>query len=155
MILVSACLLGVKCRYNGKGRLEEALLAILPVEHVVPVCPEQLGGLQTPRAPAEIAGGDGFDVLEGRAAVINTEGISVTDQFIRGADEVKKIMKLMNIDVAIMKERSPSCGVKCIKKNKKISPGTGVTSALLIKNGIKVISSDNIEEEYVRNYRNR
>lgn len=96
----------------------------------VPVCPEQLGGLTTPRTPADLTGGDGNDVLAGRASVIDRQGQDVTRQFIHGARQCLAIAQSQNISTALLKARSPSCG---------LSPVTGVTAALLLANGIKVI----------------
>ena len=155
MIIVSACLLGIKCRYDGASRPEKQLLSVISEDVFIPLCPEQLGGLQTPRLPAWIVDGDGLDVLNGHSAIIDSNGQDVTEQFLRGAEEVEKIARLMHIDIAIMKEMSPSCGVNHIKKDGLIIRGMGVTSALLLANGIRVISSDRIEEEYVRYHRNR
>ncbi|MBW2561212.1 MAG: DUF523 domain-containing protein [Deltaproteobacteria bacterium] len=147
MIIVSACLLGFNCRYDGGNHPEEILLVSPLKNFLVPVCPEQIGGLSTPRAPSEIQGGDGLDVLEGKARVISDSGGDATDCFLRGAQEVFHFMKLMGISTAIMKEKSPSCGVCHIKRNGGILRGMGVTSALLTKNGIRVISSDRIKDE--------
>ena len=147
MIIVSACLLGFNCRYDGGNHPEEALFAPALKKFLVPVCPEQLGGLSTPRAPSEIQGGDGLDVIEGKARVVSASGRDVTDCFLRGAQEIARFMKLMEISIAIMKEKSPSCGVFHIKSGGAILRGAGVTSALLTKNGIRVISSDRITDE--------
>jgi len=155
MIIVSACLLGIKCRYDGGSRPEKQLISVISEDVFIPLCPEQLGGLPTPRLPAWIVDGDGLDVLNGRSAIIDSNGQDVTEQFLRGAEEVRKLARLMQIDIAIMKEISPSCGVNHIKKDGLIIRGMGVTSALLLANGIRVISSDRIEEEYVRYHRNR
>ncbi|MDD5722468.1 MAG: DUF523 domain-containing protein [Syntrophales bacterium] len=147
MIIVSACLLGFNCRYDGGTHLEEALFVPALKRFLVPVCPEQLGGLSTPRAPSEIKGGDGLDVLEGRSRVVSASGGDVTNCFLRGAHEVMRFMELMGIETAIMKEKSPSCGVFHIKSSGSIVRGSGVTSALLGKNGVRVISSDKIKDE--------
>lgn len=147
MIIVSACLLGFKCRYDGGNQTEEALFAPSLENLLVPLCPEQLGGLPTPRAPSEIQGGDGMDVIEGKARVVSASGRDVTDCFLRGAQEVIRFMKLMGISTAIMKEQSPSCGVFHIKSGGAILRGTGVTSSLLAKNGMRIISSDRIRDE--------
>lgn len=154
MILVSACLLGIKCRYDGQSVRNDDLLALIHETAFIPVCPEQLGGLPTPRMPAEIVNGDGFDVLNGRSLVVNSKGENITAEFLKGADEVIRIVKMMNIDTTIMKEKSPSCGVSYIKRNNVLVNGMGITSALLTERGIRVISSDKICEDYVRHYRN-
>ena len=130
MILVSACLLGLKTRYDLEVHDHPGLLAELEGKAFVPVCPEQLGGLPTPRAPARLVGGDGNDVLYGRAAVVNELGHDVTRHFIRGATECLKIARITHAAVAYLKAKSPSCG---------LTPHLGVTAALLIHNGMKLI----------------
>ena len=129
MVLVSACLMGLCTRYDLKSRKDPGLLIELHGKGPVPVCPEQLGGLSTPRPRAMLRGGDGLDVLNGRACVINEEGVDVTENFIRGAREVLSIARALDIEAAILKARSPSCG---------LTPVLGVTSALLLSNGINV-----------------
>lgn len=146
MIIVSACLLGVNCRYDGKSHPDRDLLSSDVLTRCVPVCPEQLGGLSTPRAPSEILEGEGVDVLEGKSKILSSTGIDVTDCFIRGANEVLRIAESMKIRTAIMKEKSPSCGVNHITKKECIEQGSGVTTALLRRHGIRVISSDMIRE---------
>jgi len=91
MYIVSACLAGVRCRYDGEDREDPKVLELLAGGEAVPVCPEQLGGLPTPRSRAEFVGGDGEDVLDGRARVVSEEGVDVTDFFLRGAEEVLRI----------------------------------------------------------------
>jgi uncharacterized protein YbbK (DUF523 family) len=147
MIIVSACLLGLNCRYDGKNHTDKALFVPTLKKLLVPVCPEQLGGLPTPRPPSEIQGGDGLDVLEGRARVVSASESDVTNCFLRGAQEVVRFIELMGISTAIMKEKSPSCGVFHIKRGGATIQGVGVTSALLIQNGVHVISSDRIKDE--------
>jgi len=155
MVIVSACLLGIKCRYDGKSRPDELLLSLVPDKLFIPVCPEQLGGLSTPRLPAEITEGDGVDVVVGRSTVSNSNNQDITAQFLNGAHETRRIARLFHADTAILKEMSPSCGVHCIKRGGIIHGGMGVTAALLKKDGIIIISSDSIEEEYVPDHRYR
>jgi len=133
MKLCSACLLGIKCRYDGKSARNRKVIMLLKAETLIPVCPEQLGGLPTPREPAEIRG----------KRVVTRSGKDVTENFKRGAKEVLKIAKLYGIKEAIMKQGSPSCGCGEIYDgtfSSKTIKGDGVTTALLKKNGIKVIS---------------
>lgn len=141
MLLVSGCLAGLRCRFDGS---ENGLPLLLKCGTAFcPCCPEQLGGLPTPRKAAEIKGGDGFDVLLGRAKVVNEEGEDVTEAFLRGAAETLYLAKLFRIQRAILKEGSPSCGNRRIKDGsfKGVDrPGPGVTAALLKKNGIRVFS---------------
>ena len=138
-VLISACLLGINCRYDGDTRgpipLPESLCPI-------PVCPEQLGGLPTPRPKAYFEGGDGREVLKGRARVVNLKGEDVTQAFIKGAKEVLGLCKLLGLKKAILKDKSPSCGVKRVWIDKELSFGMGVLSALLSEEGIEVISSE-------------
>jgi len=144
-ILVSACLLGVNCRYDGLSKSDPKIINLLSRYNVVPVCPEQLGGLPTPRPAAEIFNGTGKEVLESKAFVENRDNIPVTDNFLKGADQALKIAKLLNIKKAVFKERSPSCGVHYIRSGDKIIKGCGVTTALFLKNSIEVISDEEIE----------
>ncbi len=137
MRLCSACLLGLKCRYNAEVKPNEKVLGISRTEVLIPVCPEQLGGLETPRDPAEQKGDKVFSV----------KGEDVTKQFENGANEVLKLAKLFGIKEAILKQRSPSCGSGTVYDgsfSKKLIDGEGVTAALLKKNGIKVISEEDI-----------
>ena len=134
-VILSACLLGISCRYDGNSRPDQELIQRLSGLHVIPVCPEQLGGLSTPRPPAVIHGGDGIDVLEGRAGVFiradagTMAGRDVTHQFVRGARECVRLAQMLGVRRCYLKARSPSCG---------ISPVAGVTAAALIMAGIEV-----------------
>lgn len=146
MILVSGCLLGINCKYNGGSNLSEEILAHIKTHGGIPVCPEQLGGLTTPRVPAEIFGGAGADVLKGSAQVRTKDGCDVTSAFITGAEESLKIAKAFNITKAVLKARSPSCGVGKIYDGSfsgTTSHGDGVTAALLKENGIEVYTEEN------------
>ena len=143
-IIVSACLTGVRCRYDGGHRLDEKVLMLSMEDEHVPLCPEQMGGLTTPRRPSEIIGGDGDDVLEGRARVVDAEGKDVTAQFIKGAMEGLAIAKRIDVKKAIMKEKSPSCGVHRIYRNGILVSGKGVLTALLLREGIGVVSNEEI-----------
>ena len=130
-ILVSACLLGIDCKYNGKNNLNEQVVRIGEKHTLIPVCPEQLGGLKTPRAASEICGGK----------VINIDGEDVTVQYKKGAEEALKIAKQCNCRMAILKEKSPSCGTKNVYDgtfSKKLISGMGICAQLLHENGIDV-----------------
>ncbi len=129
--LVSACLIGLCTRYDGRSKPNEDCLRHLADFYWIPICPEQLGGLPTPRTAAEIVGGDGHDVLTGAARVIDRNGIDRTDHFLRGAHMVLTIAQMLQISRALFKSGSPSCG---------LAPKTGVATALLQKHGIEVIS---------------
>ena len=148
MRLVSACLLGIKCAWNGKARYKnKKVIELLKNEILIPVCPEQLGGLATPRKFQEIEKGSGDDVLDGKIRVKNKIGQDVTRQFTRGAKEALEIAKQYNIKEFIAKSRSPSCGCGSIYDgsfSKRLIKGDGVTVALFKRNGIRVISENDI-----------
>ncbi|HHW30232.1 MAG TPA: DUF523 domain-containing protein [Clostridiaceae bacterium] len=138
-VLVSACLAGVNCKYNGGNNLRKDIQGIVSQGKAILVCPEQLGGCPTPRPPAEIQGGTGADVLDGKCKVINRNGEDVTYYFINGAEETLKIAKMAGIKRAILKSRSPSCGYGQIYDGSfsgKVKEGNGVTAELLLRNGI-------------------
>lgn len=150
MKLVSACLCGVNCKYNGKNNLKLNLVELLHDGDVIPVCPEQLGGLPTPRLPAEINAGSGQDVLAGNGKVLTTNGDDVTDMYVKGAYETLKIAQMAGVDTAILKSRSPSCGSKYIYDGSfsyKLRQADGVTVALLKENGIRVMDEDEYMEK--------
>lgn len=136
-ILVSACLLGKKCKYNGGNNLNQGVLDFVEGHEVIGVCPEQLGGLSTPRLPAEIVAG----------VVTNKEGVSVDNEFRKGAQAALTIALENKADLAILQSRSPSCGVKEIYdgsfSGKKIK-GQGVFAKLLVKHGIKVLDAEDV-----------
>lgn len=141
MILVSACLLGMNCKYNGGNNFNQKIFDLVKSGEAIPVCPEQLGGLKTPRKPSEIK------IIDGKRYVINNEGEDVTENFEKGAIEVLSLAKKLDIKKAILQPRSPSCGVNKIYSgnfNKQLIDGNGITADLLIKNGIEVITSDDL-----------
>ncbi|MBM4064589.1 MAG: DUF523 domain-containing protein [Planctomycetes bacterium] len=140
MILVSACLWGFNCRFDGQSRTNESLISSLRNIHIIPFCPEQLGGLPTPRHRAWITHGDGKDVLEGRSKVINEVNNDVTAQFIKGAVETEKLATLFSIKKAYLKSNSPSCGVGKIYHNKNLVTGNGVCATMLLQKKIELIS---------------
>ena len=134
-ILISACLIGLNCKYNGGNNENNKLVELMKEKDLVPICPEQLGGLKTPRASAE----------RKQEKVITKEGVDVTKEYQRGAEEVLNLAKKLNIKKAILKSRSPSCGIDEIYDgtfSHNLVKGDGVTAELLKKNGIEVISSD-------------
>ena len=108
MIAVSACLLGINCRYDGKSKQNQDILQRLKAEKILPICPEQLGGLPTPRIPSRLVDGDGFDVLDGKAKVINLNGIDNTKAFIDGAFAALDQISSHNITHCFLKDKSPS-----------------------------------------------
>jgi len=140
--MFSACLLGVECRYDGASSENARLLELWKKEGGIAVCPEQLGGLETPRPPATIEGGDGPDVLGGGARVINERGKDVTESFLRGAAACARLASLGGVEIAYLKGGSPSCGAGRTSTCWLRSPGWGVTAALLSRHGIKIIEVD-------------
>jgi len=147
---VSACLLGINTKYSGSSNVTRSLPELMKSnEHVlIPVCPEQLGGLTTPREPAEIQEGTAADVLEGKAAVLNKAGQDVTEQFVKGARETLRIAELYCCKAAILKSKSPSCGCGKVYDGSfsgKLIDGNGVTAQLLLDNGIQVMDENNFE----------
>lgn len=143
-VLVSACLLGHNTKYNGKNNLNEKLISLKDKLEFVLMCPEVEGGLSIPRTPAEIKDNK----------VINKDNIDVTNNYLKGANlALKKALK-DNIEVAIVKEKSPSCGKNFIYDGtftNTLIKGKGVTTSLLVENGIKVFNENEIESflEYI------
>ena len=139
-VIVSTCLFGIPCRYDGKSVVDETLIQkISAVCHPIPFCPEVYGGLTTPRDPAERIGDK----------VISNRGKDVTGEYMRGAEECLRLAKIMGCQYALLKSRSPSCGKGTIYDGTfsgKLTEGDGVTAEILMKNGIKVFDSDHVEE---------
>ena len=149
MRVVSACLCGINCKYNGANNVHELFINELRKGQILPLCPEQLGGLPTPRAACEIMDGSGEDVLAGKAKVIDIDGEDLSGFFIKGAQECLALMQQAGIDEAILQRRSPSCGVGKIYDGSfsgHLVDGDGVTAALLKKHGIKVWN----DEDFLR-----
>lgn len=149
MILVSSCLAGLEVRYNGTHSLDNRICKLIEENKAITVCPELLGGFSIPREPAEIIGGTGEDVLDGKAKVIEKSGTDVTELYIKGAYETLKTAKEVKARIVVLKEYSPSCGSSMIYngefKGKKII-GNGVTTALLKRNGLQVISEEQFSD---------
>lgn len=137
-IVVSACLLGRPCRFDGRDKFTPELAFLLEGRHVIAVCPEELGGLGTPRPSCEISGGDGADVLDGGASVICADGTDQTQAFLSGARAALEHAQASGAREAILKERSPSCGVTSVYHDGALGPGQGVLAALLVRHGIRV-----------------
>ena len=137
-VLVSACLLGLNTRYDGGSCKSRPVLALRESACIIPACPEQLGGLPTPRPPAWITRGDGYDVLDGEARVVTWGGRDVTDEYLRGARQTRKLARSLNVTRACLKERSPACGVSLIKRSGSKVEGCGVAAALLMRSEIEV-----------------
>lgn len=137
MIIVSACLAGENCKYDGTNNKNTKVLEFLKDKEYIPICPEMLGSLPCPRIPAEIKG----------SKVINKEGTDVTVQFKMGAEKTLEIALNNKVDMAILKESSPSCGVNTIYDGNFTSTkikGSGITAELLKKQGIKVITEKDV-----------
>jgi len=151
-VLVSACLLGVKTRFDGKDCFDDNLIFILKKANakIICICPEEMGGLIGIRGPFEIMG-ETKKLWEGKAKVINKKGINLTQYFIKGAEIVCKIAILSKIDFAILKSNSPACSPKFIYdgtfKN-KLKKGIGVCAYLLKKRGIKIISENGFKRKF-------
>ena len=138
-ILISGCLLGLKCRYDAKEKKLSEIEKLIELYNLIPICPEQLGGLPTPRIPAERV----------KDRVITQVGVDVTKEYRLGAEEALKIAKLYNCKKAILKEKSPSCGCRKIYDgtfSRNLIVGNGVTAELLLKNGIEVFGESEIDK---------
>lgn len=136
-ILVSSCLLGLNCRFDGKGILSNDIMKLKNKYSIIPFCPEIYGGLPTPREPAEKQGGK----------VITKSGKDVTSNYISGAKEALNLCKLFDCKIAVLKENSPSCGYHQIHNGKfdgGLVEGNGITAQLLSSNGIIVLGESQI-----------
>ena len=144
-VIVSGCRMGAQCRYDGSVEQDDKLMKKVSEEgwFARPVCPEMLGGLSVPRDPASIEGGDGEEVLDGKARVMDARGRNVTNAFLRGARECLSIARAVGATHAYLRERSPSCGVTIIcDKDGKERPGKGVLAALFEREDIEVLIYD-------------
>lgn len=139
-ILVSACLLGINCKYSGGNNQNEKVIEYIKDKEVIPVCPEIMGGLSTPRPPSEII----------NDKVMNNLNQDVTQQYKKGAEETLKLAKLFNVKKALLKAKSPSCGKGYIYDgtfSSTLIEGNGITTKLLIENGIEVITEKDLEDK--------
>ena len=147
-LLVSRCLLGHPVRYDGGAHGPFDLLQRWQAEgRIVPLCPEVAGGLPTPRPPAEIAGGQGGDVLDGRLPVLTDAGADVTAAFVAGAEIALQLVRQHGLRVAVLKARSPSCGNTQSYDGSfsgTLVAGEGVTAALLRRHGVKVFNESEL-----------
>jgi len=147
MIMISACLAGLKSKYNGESSYNADIERLVKGGKAILVCPEQMGGCPTPRNPCEIAWNfTGQDVLTGKAQIIDSQGQDRTSEFLNGAAETLKVAQLFNISMAILKSKSPSCGCGRIYDGSfsgKLTDGNGVAAQLLINNGYKVFTEEN------------
>ena len=138
-LLISACLLGCRCRYDGASKPQPWIAALAERHELVPVCPEQMGGLATPRLPAERQGD----------RVVTKEGADVTAQYRRGAEEALRLCRLFHCQAALLKERSPSCGCGSVYDGTftgALTAGDGVTAELLRAEGVPVYGESRAEE---------
>jgi len=148
-ILVSACLLGCKVRYDGKdlAQLGSDFNQVIDSNEIIPFCPEVSGGLPIPRIAAEIEDGTGYDVLAKKSRILGKDGSDVTEPFIKGAKLALELCQREGIQQAILAEASPSCGSSYIYngrfEGKKIA-GQGVTCAYLQTHGVKVVSQHQV-----------
>ncbi|MCY8826969.1 2-thiouracil desulfurase family protein [Bacillus atrophaeus] len=149
MILVSSCLAGIECRYNGSHAASQKIRRLIEENKAMMACPELLGGFTTPREPAEIIGGTGEDVLSGKAKIFTASGEDVTDLYVEGAAKTLAYAEKIQASAVILKENSPSCGSSFIYNGdfsgQKIA-GNGVTSALLKQAGYRVISEHQLDD---------
>jgi uncharacterized protein YbbK (DUF523 family) len=146
-LLISACLLGVACNHEGRGSPRAVVDELAKHYRLVPVCPEVLGGLPTPRGAAELRGGDGADVVVGAAdtRVVNIGGEDVTAAYRRGAEAAVAVAKAVGAKQAVLKARSPSCGSSAVYDgtfSRRLVPGRGVTAAALAAAGLEVGSEE-------------
>lgn len=146
-VVVSACLAGRRCRYDGGSSPADPVAGLVAAGRAVLVCPEVDGGLDTPRPPAEIAGGDGADVLDGRARVLTQDGRDVTAAYLAGAQVALSKARAAGATRAVLKARSPSCGCGDIYDGSFSGArraGDGVTAALLRRAGITVVTDEDL-----------
>ena len=137
MKVISACLAGIECRYDGKGKPNSKIIELVKEGKAILVCPEQLGGLSTPRTPAEQKGDK----------VLTTKGEDITKEFEKGAEEALKIAKMAGCSKAILKAKSPSCGYGMVYDGSftgTLKEGNGVFAELLKKNGFKIITEEDL-----------
>ena len=136
-VLVSACLLGVNCKYNGNNNKNDKVLEYIKDKQVIPICPEILGGLSTPRTPSEVSNN----------RIITKDGKDVTSNYVKGAEEVLKLGKLLDVKKAILKSKSPSCGSGLIYDgtfSNNLTKGDGIATKLLKENNIEVLTEDDL-----------
>lgn len=141
MYIVSACLAGIKCRYDGKDNENNDIMKLVKEGKAIPVCPEVLGGLPIPRIPCEI-----IEDKNGKLKVINKEGKDCTLEFLQGAQKALAIAEVVGANTAILKSKSPSCGYGKIydgKFNGNLVDGDGITTRIFKENGIKIYTENN------------
>ena len=147
MYIISACLCGVNCKYTGLNNYNEKCNELFISGKAILVCPEQLGGLSTPRVPSELQDNT-LNIIKKNGKILNKDGEDVTENFLKGAREVATIAKKLNIKKAILKEGSPSCGVNFVYDgsfNGNKVKGKGITTEMLNEIGIKTLSEKDLE----------
>jgi uncharacterized protein YbbK (DUF523 family) len=142
MYLVSACLIGINCRYDGANSFSARVSSFLEDREFLPVCPELLAGLGVPRPPCSFSGGDGQALLAGSARILDADGNDLTETFLIGGRKALAVVREKGIESALLNERSPSCGVHEIYIGGEKTPGMGVMTALFVREGIHVISDE-------------
>ncbi len=151
MIVVSACIAGVSCRYDGTSRLQENILKLVAQRKAIPLCPEMLGGRKVPREPVEIINGTGEDVLDGKAFVKDKQGNDVTKEILLGVKEFVLTVERLGVKMVILKTKSPTCGYGKIFDgtfSNILKDGNGVLGAALKRKGIKIYTEENFMEDY-------
>lgn len=140
--LVSACLIGINCRYDGANSYSATVSSFLEDRRFLPICPELLAGLGVPRPPCCFSEGDGKALLAGSARILDKDGNDLTESYLVGANKALEVVREKGIRSAILNERSPSCGVHEIYIGRDRFPGMGVMTALLVEQGVRVMSDE-------------
>lgn len=149
MIIVSACLAGVCCRYDGTSKINKDIMKLVAERKAIPLCPEVLGGRKVPREQVEIINGTGEDVIDGKAFVKDKNGNDVTEEILNGVKEVLLTIERLNVKVVILKTKSPTCGFGKIYDgtfSSVLKDGNGVLAAALIRKNIKILTEENFFE---------
>jgi uncharacterized protein YbbK (DUF523 family) len=147
-VLVSSCLLGLATRYDATDNFSQEVANYIEKHDItpIPICPEQLAGLGTPRPKCWFCSGDGRAALHGDGTLINEEGEDMTAHFIKGAQKALEIAKRTGCSTAILQQRSPSCGTRTIYIDQQLSPGMGITAALFAEQGIETIGDNELPQ---------
>jgi len=145
-VLVSACLVGFHCRFDGRDRTSTGVLRALAGTQWIPVCPEVNAGMKTPRLPLSFFGGSGSDVLTGEARIIREDGKDMTRPLVESSRILLDFVEKWGVKTAILKDKSPSCGVRQVYFGEKLGRGVGVFTALLKDYGVRVLHEDEVEK---------
>ncbi len=141
--IVSACLLGIKCKYNGKSNFNEKVFDLYKKDILIPVCPEVFAGLGVPREEIYLTT-DGFDVIIGKGKILTKSGKDVTEKVLKAVKFIANLCKKLGVKEAILKQKSPSCGCGKTYINGELKEGYGVLAAMLIQKGVKVVTEENL-----------